>query len=158
MSKAVIGSAEAVRRIKALRQQAVGILDDGAIASLILARIKGRFMQGVAPDGTPWPGLLETTLERKRRSGGSKPEQLLYQSGRLYNSIKIIKGSSAGILAGATGVSARIGVSDPGAAEYGRLHNYGYGQEKRQFIGLNRLDVIAVSGMLRRKLKSIAKG
>lgn len=157
MSK-VVGTSEAVRRIKVLRQAAVGVLDDGAVASLLLARIKGRFMQGVAPDGTPWPGLLETTLERKRRSSGSKPEQLLYQSGRLYNSIKIIKGSSVGLLAGATGVSARIGVSDPGAAEYGRLHNYGYGQEKRQFIGLNRLDVIAVSGMLRRKLKSIAKG
>ncbi len=156
MSK-VIGTKEAVRKLQRVRQAAVGVLGDREISNLLLARIKGRFMQGVAPDGTPWPGLFESTIERKQRAGASKPRTLLYETGRLYNSIKIIQGTNTDLFAGATGIGVRIGVSDPIAAQYGRLHNYGYGQEKRQFIGLNQLDVIAVSGMLRRKLKSIAK-
>lgn len=157
MSK-VLGTAAAVQKLKAVRRAAIGVLDDSAVRSLLLSRIKARFIQGVAPDGTPWPALMESTIARKRRGHSPKPEQPLYQTGRLYSSIKVIQGSNQGLFAGATGVAARIGVSDPVASEYGRIHNYGYGQEKRQFIGLSRADVLAVSSMYRRKMKSIAKG
>lgn len=159
MASRVVGAAEAVRKIAHVRQQALGVLSDRELSTLILTRLKARFIQGVAPDGTPWPGLLETTIERKKRGGSKRPSTLLYDSGRLYNSIKIIQGSNAGLMTMNTGIGVRIGVSDPIAAQYGRLHNEGLGgQEKRQFIGLSRLDILAVSSLLRRRLKSIAKG
>lgn len=158
MSSRVLGTNTVLKRLATVRQGAAGLLEDRELAELLLSRIKGRFMQGVAPDGTPWPGLLEGTIAEKRRKGTKHPEQLLYETGRLYNSIKIIQGSNAGLLAGNTGLGIRIGVSDPVAAEYGRLHNYGIGQERRQFIGLSALDLVAVRGKINRKLQSIAKG
>lgn len=144
-------------RIKRLREGAVGIVNDVQIAQLLESRIRARFAQGVAPDGTPWPGLMETTIARKGRKGSRNKDKLLQDTGRLFASLKIIQGGNVGLLAGATGAGVRIGISDPIAAEYGRLHNYGLGQEKRRFIGLSTLDVVAVSGYLRRRLKSIAK-
>lgn len=158
MNSRVVGQKEAVRKIAAVRQRAVGILSDGEVSALLVSRIKARFMQGVAPSGTPWPGLMESTIARKQRGRGKKPNALLYETGRLYNSIKVIQGVNTGLLAVNTGMGFRIGVSDPIAAGYGRLHNYGLGgQEERRFMGLSRLDIVAVSGMLRRKMKSIAK-
>lgn len=157
MSSKVLGTAQVVRSIADVRRAAVGILGDAELAALINKRVKARFMQGVSPDGTPWPGLDTKTVERKTRAGVKKPTQLLYATGRLYNSIKIIQGSNAGLLTTNTGIGVRVGVSDPFAAMYGRFHNYGIGQEERQFIGLGRLDLVAVKGMLARKLKSISK-
>lgn len=154
--KKVIGGAEVARRLKALRTGIRATLQDSQVADLLEKRVRGRFAEGVDPNNNPWPGLMESTVERKYREGVKEPKALLRATDRLYNSIKIIQGGVAGLLAGNTGLGFRIGVSDPYAASYGRLHNFGIGQEKRQFIGLSRLDVIAVSAYVRRRLKSIA--
>lgn len=154
----VQGATALVQKLKRVRAASVGVLTDPQIADLLIRRVRARFAQGVSPDGTPWPGLFESTISTKRRHGTKKPEALLQDSGRLFKALQIIKGSNASLLVGNTGAGFRIGINDPIAAEYGRLHNYGLaGQERRQFIGLSRLDVVAVSGLLRRNLKSIAK-
>lgn len=154
----VQGADALVQKIKRVRAAAVGVLTDPQIENLLIRRVRARFAQGVAPDGTPWPGLLESTIASKRRHGFKKPEALLQASGRLFAALQIIRGNNTGLLSGNTGAGFRIGINDPVAAEYGRLHNYGLGgQEQRQFVGLSRLDVVAVSGLLRRNLKSIAK-
>lgn len=153
----VKGVSSLASRIKKLREGAVGIVNDSQIATLLESRIRARFEQGVSPDGTPWPGLMQSTIDRKQRKHSRNAKKLLQDTGRLLASLKIIQGGNAGLLAGATGAGVRIGISDPIAAEYGRLHNYGLGQEKRRFIGLSKLDVLAVSGYIRRRLQSIAK-
>lgn len=157
MNSRVIGGRAAVDKIAAVRKAAVGILSDAEVSTLILSRIKARFIQGVAPDGTPWPGLLDSTIKRKRRKGLPRPDAPLFGTGRLYRSIKIIQGNNLGLLTTNTGVGVRIGVSDPIVAKYGRIHNEGlYDQEQRKFIGLSRLDVAAVAALLRRRLKLIS--
>lgn len=156
-TRQVQGAAELVRRLQRIRVASVGVVTDAQISNLLIQRVRARFKQGVSPDGTPWAGLLESTIESKTRHGFAKPRELLQATGRLLAALKVIQGSNAGVLTGNTGLGFRIGVADPVAAQYGRLHNYGIGQEKRQFIGLSRLDVVAVSSLLRRNLKSIAK-
>lgn len=157
-TRQVKGATAFIQKLKRVRAASVGVVSDPQIQNLLLRRVRGRFAQGVSPDGTPWPGLLESTIAAKRRKGSRNPSALLQDSCRLFGALQIIQGGNAGLLAGNTGLGFRIGIDDPVAAEYGRLHNYGLaGQEQRQFIGISRLDVVAVSSLLRRNLKSIAK-
>lgn len=163
----VIGQRKTVARIKRQVGLAVGIVDEAALQSLLLARVRARFEQTVAPNGTPWPSLDPDTIKRKTRLGLARPEKPLWGSGRLYKSIDVIRGSSAGLLAASTGAGFRIGVTDtgresrPGALsphEYGRIHNFGLGVEQRQFIGLSPADVVSVAGYIKRRLKLISRG
>jgi phage gpG-like protein len=156
-SRQVLGSKALLAKLRRVSAAASGVVGDVELERLLLSRVRARFEQGVSPDGTPWPGLMESTVASKKRHGFRRPEAPLQATGRLLQSIQIIHGSNEGLLAGNTGAGFRIGISDKIAAVYGRLHNYGIGQERRQFIGLGRLDVVAVSGLLRRRLKSIAK-
>lgn len=164
--KKSMGTREVVSRISALRKAAGIGLKDAALISLLSDRVRGRFMQGVTPQGVPWPGLMLSTIKRKMRNKEyTRPRQLLYATGRLYESIGPVT-SSAGVFASATGLGIRIGVRDtrringrPSPAEYGRWHNYGKGgQEERRFIGLSSLDLAAVTGMIRRRLAKAAAG
>lgn len=158
MAGKIVGAPELVKRIQRVRVQAVGILSDNQAADLLLRRMQGRFIEGVSPRGEAWPNLMEETVARKRRKGYPFPDRPLYGTGSLYRSLAVIRGVNTGLLASNTGIGFRIGVSDPRMTERGRIHNYGLGgQEERRFIGLSPLDVVAVSGMLRRRLKSIAK-
>ena len=153
----VLGASAVIQRLKRVRERAVGVVAEPEIQNLLIRRIRGRYEQGVAPDGTPWAGLMEDTLRRKRYYGYKEPTRLLRATDRLYNSIRIIKGSNTGLLGVATGAGFRIGVTDRLAVERGRIHNYGIGIVRRQFLGLSPLDVRSVSDMVRRRLKSIAK-
>lgn len=163
----VTGQRKTVARIKRTVSAAVGIVDEAGLQKLLLARVKARFEQTVSPDGIPWPSLDPSTIRRKTQLGLTRPSQPLWGKGTLYQSINIIRGSSAGLLAGSTGAGFRIGVKDvgrdprPGALaphEYGRIHNYGLGVVQRQFMGLSPADVASVAGYLKRRLKSIARG
>lgn len=154
----VFGSKEVIRKLQRVSSAAAGVVADTQVADLLVRRVRGRFVQGVSPDGRPWAGLLPSTISRKKRKGYKYPTAPLRGSDRLYQSIKVIQGVNTGLLATSTGVGYRIGVSDPVAAQYGRIHNYGFaGQEERRLIGLSALDVIAASNYVRRRLKSIAK-
>ncbi len=162
----VVGTQEVVDRLHKLNQAALGVASEEALQKLLVKRVRGRFDQGVAPDGSPWPGLLESTLKRKGYSSAYKggkggvgnQKKLLVRTGKLRDSLGVIPGSNKKLFASATGVGFRIGVNDPVASIYGRMHNYGLGQEKRQFIGLGALDLRSVQDFLNRRSKSIAKG
>lgn len=154
----VRGSASLIQKIQKVRAAALDIVQDGQIPLLLEARMQARYEHEVSPDGVPWPKLKASTIARKRRAGYRNPEKILQATGRLLASFKIIQGSNVGLLAASTGAGVRIGIADPEAAVYGRLHNYGYGQKVRRFIGLSRLDALSVSNYLRRRVKSISKG
>jgi hypothetical protein len=154
----VIGTERAIRRIRDLHRAVIGVVASSETADFLLARVLARFDAGVDPANRPWPGLAETTVRSKKTKGYPKPNQPLFARGDLRAAIGVIRGSSAGLLAGATGAGFRIGVRTPREAVIGRYHNNGIGQEKRQFIGVGPLDARALSGFFNRKLKSIAKG
>lgn len=154
----VVGTQEVINRLHKLNQDALGVVSEKALQSLLERRVLARFDQGVSPDGVPWPGLLESTIKRKLRSAyAGNAKRLLVRTRLLRDSLGVIPGSSKGLLASSTGAGFRIGVNDPEASRYGRFHNYGIGQEKRQFIGLGASDLRSVQEFLNRRLKSIAK-
>lgn len=158
MSEAVVGTQELIRKLQRVNQKALGVVTEPELQNLLVRRILGRFDQGVDPEGSPWPGLMASTIKRKQRSGHGNAGSILKESGRLRNSIGVVAGSNQGLLASSTGLGFRIGVNDPVAAKYGRLHNSGIGgQEKRQFLGIGSLDVRSVRDYINRRLKSIAE-
>lgn len=158
MAEQVIGTQKAIQRIRSLRAAVIGVVTSTEVENFLLARVLARFDAGEDPANKPWPGLAETTILSKKAKGYPKPEQPLYARGDLRRAIGIIRGASTGLLSSATGAGFRIGVRTRREAEYGRLHNLGYGQEKRQFIGVGPLDARALSGFFNRKLKSISNG
>lgn len=168
MAENVEGTASILRKIRLLRQISPFILNDPVLIGRVEENMRRRFRDEVAPDGKPWPVLTEERIKRKRRRGSGTPEKGLQDTGRLLRSFRVLSGSNAGLFAGATGIGVRIGIVDNtpppgvnrlGAADYGRLHNYGLaGQKKRQFIGLSPSDLALISESIRRKLNSIAGG
>lgn len=158
MTDKVVGTREVMRKIRAMRDAALAVADDAALENLLVGRVRGRFVQGVDPSGEPWPGLMESTIARKQRRHKGEPDRLLRDTERLYASLQIVRGSHAGLFAGATGSGFRIGITDARAAVYGRIHNYGLGgQAKRQFLGLGATDIISVRNFINRRLNSIAQ-
>lgn len=154
----IVGTNELVQRLKKVNAAALGIVTEQQLQDLLVRRTLGRFDAGVAPDGSPWAGLMVSTLARKRRGGSPRPEAVLQDTRRLRNSIGVVAGANTNLLASATGLGFRIGVRDRYAAQYGRLHNYGLGgNEKRQFLGISANDVRAVRDYISRRLKSIAE-
>lgn len=158
MAEQVIGTERAIQRIREVHRAVIGVVLHSETENFLVSRVLARFDAGVDPANRAWPGLDEATIRYKRQKGYSKPEQPLYAKGNLRRAIGIIRGSNTGLLAGATGLGFRIGVRTPREAAYGRLHNFGFGQEQRQFIGVSPLDARALSGFFNRKLKSIANG
>lgn len=152
------GTQAVVDKLRRVHDAAVGVVNEEPLKRLLRDRIVGRFDEGVDPQGSPWPGLLASTLARKKRFGYQKPEQLLQATKRLRNSLGIINGTNTGLIAVSTGLGFRIGVRDKAAAQYGRIHNYGLaGQEQRRFLGFSALDLRSVRAYLRRSVQSIAK-
>jgi phage gpG-like protein len=153
----VTGTQELIRKLQRINQVAVGVVAEKQLQDLLVRRVKGRFDEGVSPDGSPWAGLMEATVSRKRRKGSPRPDALLQDTRKLRNSIGVISGGNTNLLASSTGLGFRIGVRDPLAARYGRLHNFGMGgQEKRQFLGIGASDVRSVRDFISRRLQSIA--
>lgn len=154
----VLGTQEVIERLHKVNALALGVVGEIALQDLMVRRVRARFDQGVDPSGSPWPGLMESTIKRKSYKSGGSAKKLLVRTGLLRSSLGILRGSNQGLLAFSTGLGFRIGVTDPEAARYGRLHNYGLGgQEKRQFIGLGASDVRSVQTFLNRRMQSIAK-
>lgn len=97
------------------------ILDEAA--ALLLNRIRTNFLRQTAPDGTKW---IESAAARYRdetgRGGGT-----LFDSGDLFHSIQLFSVSP----------TERSIASD---VPYGPHHNFGEGQELREFMGFAELD------------------
>jgi len=149
----VRGDKELVQRLSRVRSRVPALFEDEDAKQLLVRRIKARFMQGVSPEGKPWVNLSPTTIKSKKKKGYAKPEQILFATGRLYNAIKVIRGSNFGKLAISSGLGFRVGVDDEVASQYGMLHNFGYGQIRRRFLGLRETDVVSYTNYLARRLK-----
>jgi phage virion morphogenesis protein len=117
---------------KALDQQE--ILDEGA--AVLLARTRARFLRQVNPDEQPWlPSKAAIKRAIKGKGGGT-----LFDTGRLFHSIQ---------LASSTTSERFIGTDVP----YGRYHQYGKGQELRQFLGFSDADVSLVQKLVIKRIK-----
>lgn len=147
----VRGAERVRRRIATITANTQIALNSGLLESLLLRRVKERFLRGVDADGRPWPPLRPSTVRRKK--GKAAP---LQRSGDLFKAIAVIRGSNQGTFASATGAGFRIGIEDPEIAEYARLMNNGFWHARakrmippRRFLGVGALDRKAVDSALR---------
>jgi phage virion morphogenesis protein len=58
-----------------------------AVGQIIQAGTQQRFVDQKGPDGTPWEGLRQVTIDRRRTGTGTGTIQILRDTGRLMNSI-----------------------------------------------------------------------
>ena len=147
----VRGAERLAQRINTIRTNTGVTLGSNVILELLLRRTEERFARQVDPDGVPWPGRMTHGTRGKvdKRSAGLP---LLVRTGKLRDSIGIIRGFTPGQLGVATGAQGRIGIKDPRVAFYARMHQLGIGQERRRFLGIGALDVKAVDSLLRRAI------
>lgn len=157
------GQTALVSRLKRVRENFSTIVRDVRLDEWMLRRQTTRYDKEVNPDGTPWAPLLDQTIKRKKRAGSNGPT--LVRSGKLRKAVDIIVGSRTGLFAIDTGLGFRVGVNDPDAAIYGRVHNQGLysgqikrHQKRRRFIGLSPLDVTSAKALLRRRAQIILGG
>ena len=158
-SKFVRGAEKLRRRIQTIRDTLGVKALTTEIGDLLLRRTLDRFDKQVDPDGRPWTPLAQSTLERRKRAGGRPGMPILRQSGELRGSIKLIR---TAVEAGTatyvnTGAGVRIGVEgDSDLIGKARAHQKGYkpkGIPIRRFMGVGRLDITAVDGLMRRAAK-----
>lgn len=115
------------------------ILDESAAA--LLARIRARFLDQVSPDGVAWkPSEAAMNRAKFGRGGGT-----LFKTGRLFHSIQ---------LAHSTQSERFIGTDVP----YGIYHNYGWGQEHREFMGFSDGDISLVQQLIIHRIQETING
>lgn len=148
MATIVTGQEKISTRLNKIRSMTGAFLLGQELRNLLLKRTLDRFDRGVDPDNVPWKPLSMSTIARRRRAG--QGERILFVTGKLRESIVIIRGRGF-VTATNTGAGFRIGVEDPDVA-YGRMHQIGIGVPQRRFLGIGRLDVVAVNALLRRRI------
>lgn len=144
------------------------VLHQKRLEKLLLERTQGRFQKAgdsdkIAqrdPSGRPWKALSPETLRHPRASN----ERKLYRDAHLLNSIAVIRSNMrSSVLQSPTGGGFRIGIR-PGspAEEYARVHQFGASNTgrsrttrvpQRRFLGIGKLDVIAVDRFINRAFK-----
>ena len=150
----VRGTERLLARIKLIREtiDPPGLMDD--IANLIKKRVLQRFDRQVDPNGVKWRPLEPSTIARKRR-GGYGGKAALVRTGKLRDSIKVIRGQ-AGSRYTNTGLGFRIGIENPEIAKYAAVQNRGSRHvTARKFLGIGRSDIAAVEALLRRRVKRL---
>ncbi len=116
------------------------VLDEGA--AVLLNRIKTRFLQETAPDGTKWKPSLASILRKKRGQGGGT----LFASGTLYHSLQLFTEGPG---------TRSIGSDVP----YGVKHQLGLdGMEQRVFLGLNDEDVAVMTKLIYKRVTDALGG
>lgn len=163
-TKFVQGADRLAQRIRTIRERLFLPPLVEEIGSLLWKRTLVRFDREVDPDERPWPELSEATKKRQDSESGRKKK--LVQTRALRESIRIIKGGAGSIFTN-TGAGVRIGIDGAElnnrgvrVAEYGRVHQRGYGPHNipaRRFLGIGRLDVKAVDSFLRRKGQQVVE-
>lgn len=150
----VRGAQKLGRRIQTIRDNLKLPVMVDEITTLLLRRMLDRFDKEVDPQGNKWIPLAQSTLERKAR-GGWGNENILVRTHDMRNAIQRIRGGLGSTFLN-TGAGARIGIQNPAIAKYAKFHRKGTAiMPKRQFLGLNALDVKAVDSLLRRKAKQL---
>lgn len=110
------------------------ILDE--MASILLNRIRTRFLSEVDPSGSAW--IPSKAGEKRRAAGGTGT---LFDSGRLFRSVQ---------LAG-TGPDERQIMTD---VPYAAKHNFGEdGMIKREFMNYNSDDLEVMSKLLAKRVE-----
>lgn len=108
------------------------------IGELGVARTKTVFFPTQSYDGIRW----------RKRAGKDQTRPLLINTGRLFNSIRVIRYSSRSVRWGATGI----------AAVYGNYQNEGTARiPKRQFIGVDRILKAQINKLVLKYMNSIMK-
>jgi phage gpG-like protein len=102
------------------------VADEGA--ALLLARIRARFLDEVDPEGRPWVPSFAARIRAARGRGGGT----LFDTGRLFHSLQVFTNGPG---------NRTLGTDVPYAAK----HNFGLGQVKRTFLGINDDDVAVVT-------------
>lgn len=152
----VSGAQKLRQRIRTISQNlALPVLTE-EIGDLLYMRTMRRFRAEVDPDGRAWADLAPATLRRKE-SMGLADTQKLERKGYMMAAIKKIAGNAPEGTFFNTGAGVRIGITDPGIAQYARAQNKGVRGRipARRFLGIGRLDVKAVDSFLRRKSQQI---
>lgn len=101
-------------------------------SSVLLNRIRNRFLREVDPIEQPW--VPSKAGIARRATGGTGT---LFDTGILFRSIQ---------LAGINGNEAKISTDVP----YAKYHNSGIGQVQRIFMGINENDALVVERVLQR--------
>ena len=122
------------------------VLDEAT--AIILNRIRTRFLAEEGPDGK-WP---QSKAAAKRRAGGYTWSNgrkwtgtgTLFASGKLFHSIQEYD----------AGPDERMIGSD---VFYGLYHQYGIGQEKREFLGFNAADAEVVEKLILKRIEEALK-
>lgn len=125
------------------------------IATLLVGRTKRRFASELDPNNTKWKRLKASTLRRKRAAGAGDAG-VLVRTGKLRDSIGLIRGGFRGFGVN-TGAGFRIGVQDPKVARYAVAHQQGLGIPVRRIVGVGELDIKAVDTLMRRKARQLER-
>ena len=100
-----------------------------AIAAVVEGSTRERFLTKQDSEGVSWKQLSPERLRQKKGRGG-----ILVDRGDLMRSIT----------GHATAVSAEVGTDRP----YGKYPQMGWGQPKREFLGLSEEDVLDIQDLL----------
>ena len=100
-----------------------------AIAAVVEGSTRERFLTKQDSEGVSWKQLSPERLKQKKGRGG-----ILVDRGDLMRSIT----------GHATAVSAEVGTDRP----YGKYPQMGWGQPKREFLGLSEEDVLDIQDLL----------
>ena len=142
------------QRIRTIRERLELPAMVQATGVLLVKRTKDRFNRGIDPNYTPWKPLAPATLEIKRRLGYGQ-KGMLKRTENMYNAIRVIRGG-LDTFSALTGAGLRIGIDDPDIAEYARFQQRGTKKiPARRFLGIGRLDIKAVDGLMRRKARQL---
>lgn len=125
------------RRIVKMSGDPQEILDQGS--TIMLNRIRGRFLDTKNPDGTTWP---ESEASKRRKKSG-RDGKTLFNTGKLFHSIQPRKPSK---------YSRSIYTDKP----YASYHNEGVGQVKRIFLGFSEGDVNVLLLLVKRRLEELS--
>jgi phage gpG-like protein len=101
--------------------------------------------------------LKQITIRIKKSQGAPFPEKPLLRTGRLFNAIQAIRINAS--FQSNTGLGFRIGVTDPEAAKYGRLHDQGLSTRtvQRKFMGVSARDAKALTDLIRREVRKLIR-
>lgn len=115
-------------------------------------RAKKRFLQEIDPKGRPWQLLSPATRKRVGRLGA---DQILVDSGALFESINYDSKSGPNAVRSNTGAGFRLTAGGPDAP-YARRHQLGLGfTPRRRFLGLDKNDIRSMERMIDRMLAGL---
>lgn len=152
----VSGAQKLGRRIATIRAAFSLPVLTQEIGALLVRRTQRRFDTERDPDERPWTALTKGTLRRREYKG----TKILTQTGELRNSVRLIRGASAGGLAINTGAGVRVGfVGSKKLQQKARAQNYGLPGHipARRILGISANDVKSVDGLLRRTAEKMER-